>query len=280
MLSVTHTTPLQYSVEADHYDIAKMLLDNGADIHIRQVHSRYTALHCAVVKDASTRIVELLLDKGVSIGARTTWMDTPLHLAAINSRIESIELLLARKADVSSRNFWNGNTPLHVAARAASRSEALKCLLKHGANIDAKNSKGQTALHLAAQGTDAASVKLLLDYGANVNIKSNRGGYPLHSAAKRANPNMIQLLLAHGADTNAANEKGQTALDKLLVSKIESSEAAQLLQPTGAVRSPSSKPRFTWRSNSVKQGDLVTESKRLSGSFSDSSLSIADEKAA
>ena len=278
MLSVTHITPLQYSAEVDHYNIAKMLLDNGADVHIKQIHTRYTALHCAVAEDASTRIVELLLDKGASIGARTRRMDTPLHLAAIRSRTETIELLIARKAEIDSQNSWNGNTPLHMAAKTASRSEALECLLNHGANTDAKNSKGKTALHLAAQGMDAASVEVLLKHGASVNVKSNRGGYPLHAAAKRANMTMMRLLLAHRADANAVNSKGQTALDKLLASRIESSEAAQLLQSASAIRNPPGKPGLTWRSSSSRQGALDTESNRLSGLFPNSSLSVADEE--
>ncbi len=279
-LSVTHITPLQYSVEADYYNIARMLLDHGADVHSKQTHSRYTALHCAVAEDASTRTVQLLLDHGVKISSRTTWMDTPLHLAAILSRNSTIDLLLARGAEIDARNSWNGNTALHIAAKTSSRSEAVGVLLDRGAEIHAKNSEGETALHLAADSNDASSVKLLLDRGASANARSKKGGSPLHSAAKKADFTIMQLLLEGGADVNAKNNKGQTALDKILASHTEAPEVVQLLKLAGGVRGPSpDNSRTTSNLYPSQLANLDKASKRsLLGSFSNSSLSMGDEK--
>ena len=67
-----------------------------------------------------------------------------------------------------------------------SAPRAIKALIERGANVDQRDSRGDTPLHLAAQGTDTpentALISLLLDKGANPNLKNNDGWRPLDLA--------------------------------------------------------------------------------------------------
>ena len=74
-------------------------------------------------------------------------------------------------------------TPLHLAAKSCFDATAISALLDGGADLEAKDWRGQTALHYAAQNSRAAAVSALVDAGANVNAEDREGGTPLHWAA-------------------------------------------------------------------------------------------------
>ena len=83
-----------------------------------------------------------------------------------------------------------GNTALHIAADY-NHPEIIKYLLDQGASINATNNAGQTTLHLAAKnfdpkGESSALQELLRNRDANVNAQDNEGNTPLHLAAKNS----------------------------------------------------------------------------------------------
>lgn len=61
---------------------------------------------------------------------------------------------------------WRGETPLMIAARKYGSYSLAKELIGAGANVNARNSLGQTALTIAEQNNNAPVVELLLSYGA------------------------------------------------------------------------------------------------------------------
>ena len=74
--------------------------------------------------------------------------------------------------------------------------EAVKLLLDKGAEVNAKNKDGKTALLVAS---NLEVVKLLLDKGADVNVKDKNGGTALREASWRSDNEMVNLLKAYGA---------------------------------------------------------------------------------
>src|SRR5574341_693640 len=102
---------------------------------------------------------------------------TALHLAAHYGHEAIVKMLLAYGADPNARsNNDLANTPIHAAAAGGSKSlDALRALLANGADVNATQHGGYTALHAAAQNGDRAMVDLLLTRGANPSIKSTDG---------------------------------------------------------------------------------------------------------
>ncbi len=85
-------------------------------------------------------------------------------------------------------------------------------LLSQGANVNAANSSGETALHAAASTGNTSAAQALLQRGANVNARTVRGWTPLHTAARFGRGNFAALLLNRGAQRNVQNVDGKTAM--------------------------------------------------------------------
>ena len=105
------------------------------------------------------------------------------------------------------------SSPLADAAMRGDK-DAVKKLLKEGADVGVAQGDGMTALHWAAERGDAELAQILLVAGANASAVTRIGLYtPLHLAAKAASVDVVKALIAGGADVNARNAAGQTALE-------------------------------------------------------------------
>jgi uncharacterized protein len=84
--------------------------------------------------------------------------------------------------------------------------------LVKGADVDAVNDRGYTALHLAVEGGHQETVHVLLAAGANVNRQASDGRTILMSSAWFRHKEIVDALLAVGADVNQQDQHGNTAL--------------------------------------------------------------------
>lgn len=122
---------------------------------------------------------------------------------AIASRsLSTVQQLTQSGCDISSPdNRGNHLTPLMWAIKSEDR-QIFEYLLDRGADPNKTNIEGETTLHFAIYGRDrnADLVNLLIKHGANVNAKDKRGSSVLDYAnAKPEAPKLINLLLQAGA---------------------------------------------------------------------------------
>jgi ankyrin repeat protein len=111
--------------------------------------------------------------------------------------------------------------------------DAVRTLLKQGADVNTTQGDGMTALHWAAQKGDIELAKTLMYAGANVKAATRIGGYtPILLAAKNGNAAMIEALAAGGADPNSATLNGATAL--MFAAQAGNADAVKTLLARGA----------------------------------------------
>jgi ankyrin repeat protein len=123
---------------------------------------------------------------------------------------------------------------LSVADLAKARdAAAVKALLKTGADVNAAQGDGMTALHWAAANGDAALAQMLLSAGANIRATTRLGGItPLLMASQAGHAQVVATLLASGADANSMTATGATAL--MLAARSGNTETVTRLVETGA----------------------------------------------
>ena len=237
---------LQAACFEENYQDVQFLLNSNIDVnHVSS--SGYTALHIAVTK-SNIDIVTRLLDQGVNVHSVTTDGKTPLHIAADNGANAIIQKLLMQKANPSLKDVL-GNTSLHLAVQlkqetksglvnprahcCACSAKTIKAIIKWSADVNAVNSRGQTALWFACIDGQETFVKILLDAGADPNITDNLKDSSLHAAINGCcNIGTVKEIIDHGAHVNAVNNMSETPL--LLACSTAQAESVKLLLEAGA----------------------------------------------
>jgi len=107
-------TPLHEGCQNGHFDIVALLLEKGANPD-KKNNDYETPLHIAARSDKSKiDLMKLLIDKGANVNSRTKTLNTPLHYAALKDCVYHIMLLLSEGADADAQNS-KGETAIHYA---------------------------------------------------------------------------------------------------------------------------------------------------------------------
>lgn len=217
------SSPLIIAICNGHYDLARFLIDRGADIRLATVDG-LTALYA--VEDTEF--------------AQVGWAPNPITTQEKTSYLDLLTLLLDRGADVNARltktlwfrpthhnQEWIDKKGATTFWRAAQSSDvaAMKLLKAHGADPAIPTEEGVTALMAAAGlgwGANASrnvpgawidAVRYCLELGLDVNAHDIYNYTALHGAAYRGDNEMVQLLVERGARLDVRSKRGQTVTD-------------------------------------------------------------------
>jgi ankyrin repeat protein len=206
-------TPLHLAAANGQTEIVELLIAHGADIRWR---GPQTPLHVAWQRVDNVDVIRILVANGAA--------PSPLLAAVYLNNVAEIESLL--RADPGSIHVRDdvGMTPLHRAAENG-QAEVVKCLLAHGADVEARTNDGQTVLQRSYYHKHILAI--LLAHGAYLDIITavNLGRTesvvpllqsdpslvnariwdqtPLQFAARGGQVELVERLLDYGADVDA-----------------------------------------------------------------------------
>jgi ankyrin repeat protein len=141
---------------------------------------------------------------------------TGLHAAAARGDVAEIARLAAGGAKVDARDGY-ARTPLHVAAYAR-HSDAMRALVKAGANPNALEHDRYDVVTIAAVADDLATLRTALALGTSAkNVTSRYDGTALIAAAHLGHAAVVAELIRAGAPLDHVNNLGWTALIESIV---------------------------------------------------------------
>ncbi len=228
------TAPLYHAVSEARFDIAKFLLDHGADVNVRTENDR-----TPILSARSAEMARLLIERGATVKLQAEYSITPLREAVRNGHVGVVNQLLAAGekldfdmavelgetklvAEMLAEKSWLAKPPRKPLFYAAEQGnlELTRLLLKYGADPDIDygfvNISGPyTALTNAVTGDHYEMAKLLLENGASPNVSGGRNHDNLFIyAIAYCDAKFTKLMLDHGADIFAcdSSEENSSAL--------------------------------------------------------------------
>ena len=139
-----------------------------------------------------------------------------LHQAAWQGDLPKLKSLIASGANLDARDP-RGRTPLHVAAHARQR-EAIRLLARAAAQLDLMEDDRYDAVTIAAVADDTATLSLLLSLGASAGQTTSRyDGTALIAAAHLGHDEVVRRLIAAGAPLDHVNNLHWTAVIESIV---------------------------------------------------------------
>jgi ankyrin repeat protein len=226
------TTALMLAAYDGKEDVATLLLEKGADPNLRD-NDGLTALDYSI-NNGQIKMARTLF--GRSSSAKHEYKSESELLAAVNnaallsavtsSNLADVKTLLAGGANIETRSRAN-ETPLMLAVQYSyGRNEITNYLIEKGADLNAVDPDGNTALMLSINRNNGEAVKQLLAHQAAVGVLNNDRQSALHIAAAGVRAKFVAALLAtkpsvgvssagtdvRGVEVDGLDAKGRTPL--------------------------------------------------------------------
>ena len=234
-----YVSPLHFAVREGHFEVAKLLIDRGADVSLRTLYGEETFLQIAEDRGHGS-LVELL--RTIMSERMNSQGDVhPIHKACEAGDLAKIEGLLQKEPELVNRGDSVGRRPLHYAVEKHNH-ELIELLIKNRAEVDSPGFSSDNRLGgygfrpiVSAlwrhpywpQRNEYDTVRLLLKHGAEYTVtvaaalgdqehvekklaedarlsnhQETGGKRALSAAAERNYVEIVNLLLEYGADPN------------------------------------------------------------------------------
>lgn len=192
MLSLAKNNALLQATADGQLAVVESLIRNQANINVQDKNG-YTPLMIATIRE-NVAIVEMLLLNYADTNIKDSRGNTAL-MHATQIGVMEIFKPLAYDERTSAENKGEA---LIVASRFDSK-EMVKILIESNADLNQKDSKGNTSLMYAASGGYTEIVRQLIDHHADLDIKNNEGLTALTIAKQRRWIKIVEMLKKAGA---------------------------------------------------------------------------------
>ena len=211
----------------------ELLLNSGADVDVRDSrdktpfdlaweNGKRDVASLLAKRSGNVRDLDIINSTALEAGSKTNFTEeivgqdldggdedsNSLHSALVSEQIDVFQRLLDQGADVDERDE-RLKTPLHVASWQG-KIEIVRTLIKYGADVNALDIEGWTPIHFAAQNERVDLLPLLLDNSADIHATERNGNTALHIASGHGRLESVRFLLGRGGNVRIRNVFGRT----------------------------------------------------------------------
>lgn len=193
-------TALHMSATNGNDKVISLLLKHGSKLGTKTLVDDFTALHLAALR-GHKETLRILIDHGDSLDEPANYGSTALNCACRQGHAECVRMLALAGANIEARAEPEQDTPL-MNAVALDNGPMVQTLLDIGADIDAVQRQGRTAVQVAAYYGHLKALQALISGGANLDIMDHEEYTPLRCAIEWKHPEAAMLLLQHRVRIN------------------------------------------------------------------------------
>ena len=189
------------------------LLAAGANPNLKDIYGD-APLHIASRIAMDRGIIERLVAAGGDLNERNKRGATPLAIAIERGQPQQATAFVRLGADIHAEGFDNDTAFTMAVSRGIDMTRAV--LVRE--NVHSRDGAGRTPLHIAtARQASPDIIEYALSLGADVNARDKRGDTALHTAAENNWPQIGEVLLNAGGDVFTSNVAGNSVLKIALV---------------------------------------------------------------
>jgi len=205
-------SPLAKAMESRDTKAVENILTEGRDIDRADPKTGFTPLHLAIYY-GNTQAAKMLIERGAALEIKDKDGRTPLMMAIDSSQIDVVSLLIDKRANINAVDN-NLYTPIVLACQNNDYDiNGIKKLIEKGALLNVMSRDGFTPLISASYYAPRATVALLIKEGAAINMANYEGVTPLIAASYAGQWDIVELLIKEGAYVHAQDVHGNKASD-------------------------------------------------------------------
>ena len=221
-------TPIIMMIATDDTEFFKIFTDAQVDLSKPTGKEGFTPIEYAM-KMKNKTIFNEMLNLNINLNEKNAMGSHALETAIIMEDMDAIEYFLSHDFDINSSINSDGDTALIISTYLG-KKDLLKYFIDKKANVNIRNSNGNTALFEAVFNPELTNI--LLEAGADPNIKNNQLLSPLAFAVSINRESVIKPLVEKGAHIDTMDQKMRTILniayevgDDAVISFLEATKA-------------------------------------------------------